>query len=360
MIDLTVFNEGMQSRSISAENITGGKGAGALVPPEQGSQGHQAREMGLGWKTNPFLFVDAGETVTLGEIKGSGVINHIWMTPTGDWRNLILRIYWDDMDEPSVEVPVADFFCMGMNTFMQISTLAVCVNPGSGLNCYFDMPFKKGAKITFENRNESRMNVYYQIDYRLCDVPDNSVYFHSQFRRIAPVKKGDMYTILDGIKGKGHYVGTYLLWDTENSKNDFAWIGEGEIKFFIDGDRESPTICGTGLEDYFCGSYCFLDKDIEFRQFCTPYSGMQYVPVRRNRAFILGERFGMFRFHMTDPVIFSEDLTVQIQALGWIVEDDNHDRYRYLEDKLESVAYWYQTEPVGPTCQLPSVEEMRL
>lgn len=357
MLDLTVFHHNTETRSISAENITGGKGMGARTPVEEGSQGQHARKMGLGWKTNPFLYIDPGETVTIGDIHGSGIINHIWMTPVSNWRNIILRIYWDDMEEPSVEAPVADFFCAGLNKRTQISTLAVCVNPGSGLNCYWDMPFRKRALITLENRNTEQTHVYYQIDYRLCELPEDTVYFHAQYRRTAPVKKGDMYTIVDGIKGSGHYVGTYLLWETDFIKNNCTWIGEGEIKFYIDGDRDFPTICGTGLEDYFCGSYNFQNQRTgKFEEFTTPYTGMQF----ENKCSgcvnaVIGEYFGMYRWHLPDPIIFKEDLRVEIQVLGW-----GPDGYMFLDDNIESVAYWYQTVPCGPLCPLPSAEDMAL
>jgi hypothetical protein len=129
----------------------------------------------------------------------------------------------------------------------------VCVNPGSAFNCYWQMPFRKKAKITLENMDAKGMTLYYQVNYTLTEVPKDAGYFHAQFRREAPLQQKGLYTILDGVEGQGQYVGTYLAWEVHSP----GWWGEGEIKFFLDGDKEFPTICGTGTEDYFCGSYDF-------------------------------------------------------------------------------------------------------
>ena len=155
-----------------------------------------------------------------------------------------MRIYWDGLEHPSVECPVGDFFACGWGEYAQVSSLAVCVNPGSAFNCYWEMPFKKHAKITMENRDDEPMTLYYQIDYTLTQVPDDIGYFHAQFRRTNPLPYKEVYTIVDGIEGKGQYVGTYMAWGVNNS----GWWGEGEIKFYMDGDKEFPTICGTGTE----------------------------------------------------------------------------------------------------------------
>ena len=241
-----------RTRSISPENFTGEPGKGGTATLEQGAARHAARELGQGWKVSPFIVIEPGKTFTLAEITGSGAIQHIWMTPTGNWRYSILRFYWDDETTPSVEVPVGDFFAMGWGEYAQLNSLAICVNPGSAFNCYWTMPFRKKCRITMENINTDKMTLYYQIDYTLTNVPEDAGYFHAQFRRNNPVKGGS-FTLLDGVKGKGQYVGTYLAWGVNNN----GWWGEGEIKFFMDGDDKFPTICGTGTEDYFCGAYNF-------------------------------------------------------------------------------------------------------
>ena len=162
------------------------------------------------------------------------------MTPTGNWRFSILRIYWDDQEHPSVECPVGDFFACGWGKFAQTSSLAVCVNPGSAFNCYWPMPFRNRCRITIENLAAEDMALYYQINYSLDAVNENVGSFHAQFRRVNPLPYKDIYTILDGVVGRGRYAGTYIAWGVNNS----GWWGEGEIKFYLDGDKSFPTICG--------------------------------------------------------------------------------------------------------------------
>ena len=202
--------------------------------------------------------------ITLGEINGSGAIQQIWMTPApiDKTRLFILRFYWDGETEPSIEVPMGDFFACGWGKYCQINSLPVCVNPGSAFNCYWTMPFRKGAKVTLENLDDNQMTIYYQINYTLTDVPEDAAYLHAQFRRVPKLPVKTVYTILDGVRGRGHYVGTYMAWEVRSP----GWWGEGEIKFFLDGDQEFPTICGTGTEDYFCGSYNFENREKKLYQ----------------------------------------------------------------------------------------------
>ncbi len=333
-----------QSRSISPENFTGEKGQAGMAT--EGTGAVHARELGQGWKVSPSIRIAAGETVELANIDGEGTIEQIWMTPTGNTRFSIIRIYWDDSDHPSIECPVGDFFASGWGKFAPMSSLAICVNPGSAFNCYWPMPFRKRCRITFENLADDEMTLYYQVNYSLGDVDENAGYFHAQFRRINPLPYKDVYTILDGVEGKGRYVGTYMAWGVNNA----GWWGEGEIKFFLDGDQEFPTICGTGTEDYFCGSYNFENKATnEYQEFCTPYAGMPQV-IRPDGLYQSQTRFGLYRWHITDPIRFHENLRVTIQALGWRSDG----RYLPLQDDLASVAFWYQTLPSNPFPDLPS------
>ncbi len=276
-----------KTRSISPENFTGEKGkAGMANPadkdkPNTANAANAARDLGQGWKVNPYIRIKPGETFTLALIDGPGAIQHIWMTPAGKWRYCILRFYWDDEAEPSIECPVGDFFGMGWGQYAPLVSSAICVNPGSAFNSYWTMPFRKRCKITMENvGDQDPMTLYYQIDYTLTDVPADAGYFHAQYRRLNPNVTSD-YTIVDGIRGKGHYVGVYLAVGVNNN----GWWGEGEIKFFMDGDTKFPTICGTGTEDYFCGSYDFDTRrknaagveEVNYTEFCTPYSGLHQV-----------------------------------------------------------------------------------
>ena len=340
-----------RTRSISPENFTGEKGKGGMATDGTGAA--CARDLGVGWKISPSVRIAPGETRTLADVRGSGAIQHIWMTLTGHWRHSILRIYWDDQETPSVECPAGDFFACGWGQYAQISSLAVCVNPGSAFNCYWEMPYRSGFRVTMTNIAAQEMTLYYQITFTETDVPDDLAYFHAQFRRVNPLPYKQVYTILDGVRGQGQYVGAYMAWGVNNN----GWWGEGEIKFYIDGDDEYPTICGTGTEDYFCGSYNFdVGKDQGgYREFTTPYSGLAQV-IRPDGLYRSQMRFGMYRWHMTDPIRFERDLRVTIQALGW----RSGGRYLPLQDDIASVAYWYQTLPTAPFPPLPDADNLEV
>ncbi|WP_423147947.1 glycoside hydrolase family 172 protein [Rubrolithibacter danxiaensis] len=338
-----------KTRSISPENLTGEPGKGGMATLQEGNAKGAARELGQGWKVNPYIHIEPGQTFTLAEITGPGAIQHIWMTPTGNWRYSILRFYWDDEKEPSVEVPVGDFFGMGWGEYAHLNSLAVTVNPGSAFNCYWAMPFRRKCRITMENINTERMTLYYQIDYTLTDVPADAAYFHAQFNRSNPTK-GSLHTLVDGIKGKGQYVGTYLAWGVNNN----GWWGEGEIKFYMDGDNKFPTIAGTGTEDYFCGSYNF-DRQGKYTEFSTAYTGLPQV-IRPDGAYKSQERFGLYRWHIMDPIRFNKELKVTIQDLGW----RSGGRYLPQQSDISSVAYWYQTEPHARFPRLPSKNDLEV
>ena len=341
-----------QSRSISAENFTGEKGVGALATEGTGSRA--SRDLGVGWKVSPSVKMEPGETFTLADIEGQGAIQQIWITVGGHWRYSILRAYWDGQEQPSVESPVGDFFACGWGEYAQLSSLAVCVNPGSALNSYWEMPFRKRARLTLTNIADEPVTVYYQINYTLTEVPDDCAYFHAQFRRVNPLPYKEVYTLLDGVRGRGHYVGTAMAWGVNNS----GWWGEGEIKFYLDGD-DHPTICGTGTEDYFCGSYNFEAKSAdggrEYRAFTTPYAGMPHV-LRPDGLYRSQQRFGLYRWHIVDPVRFASDLRVTIQALGW----RSGGRYLPMQDDIASVAYWYQMLPTAPFPALPDRDYLEI
>jgi len=339
-----------KTRSISPENFTGEKGKGAMATEGTGKEA--ARDLGPKWKVSPSVKIEAGRTFTLAEIEGAGAIQHIWMTPTGNWRFSILRFYWDGEKSPSVEAPVGDFFASGLGRYGQVSSLAVAVNPGSAFNCYWVMPFRKSARVTLENLDQNPMTLYYQVTYALADVPADAGYFHAQFRRSNPLPYKQDYVILDGVRGQGHYVGTHLLWAVRSD----GWWGEGEVKFFMDGDAEFPTIAGTGTEDYFCGSYDFENPVTKrYQEFTTPYSGLPLVTLP-DGLYQSQQRFSLYRWHIPDPIRFERDLKVTIQALGW----RSGGRYLPLQDDIASVAYWYQQEPHSPFPSLPGKDQLEL
>jgi len=334
-----------ETRSISAENLTGEKGKGGMAVPDPtenkpAASARAADSLGQGWKVKPFLRVNKGETVTLMDVDGPGIIRHIWMVE-GLSRDHVIRFYWDDEKMPSIEVPVPDFFAIGHERFASVKSQVVTDNPTNALNCFWPMPFKHHAKITFTNEGEKDLTLLaFQITYSLTPLPKNIGYFHAQWRR-AETDGQNPYIILDGVKGKGRYVGTFLSWTQLTNRK---WFGEGEIKFFIDGDDKFPTICGTGTEDYFLGSYGFPES------YSTAYSGTT-LPAKDSDE--LPNYWSLYRWHIMDPVCFKNDLKVTIQALGW--GDD--DKYLKLHDDIASVAYWYQKEPHNPFPPLPSTEK---
>lgn len=341
-----------KTRSISPENFSGAKGQGGMAADGTGALA--ARDLGLGWKISPSIQIAPGETRDLAAIDGSGALQHIWMTPTGNWRYSILRIYWDGAATPAVECPLGDFFACGWGKYAQVSSLAVCVNPGSAFNCYWEMPFRQGARVTLTNIADEPMTLYYQITYAETSVPADAAYFHAQFRRVNPLPYKGVYTILDGVRGRGHYVGTAMAWGVNNT----GWWGEGEIKFFLDGDGEFPTICGTGTEDYFCGAYNFDTSEHHnehYHAFTSPYAGLPQI-IRPDGNYQSQTRFGMYRWHIMDPIRFEQDLRVTIQALGW----RSGRRYLPLQDDIASVAYWYQTLPTAPFPPLPDRDSLEI
>lgn len=346
-----------KSRAINAENPTGEKGRGGMA----------ASPLGPSRKGAPCIRGLAPDSVTtLAEIEGPGIINHIWITVTdkteADFhvlRDLVLRIYWDGEETPSVESPLGDFFCCGFARGCLVNSMPIVVNPTRGMNCYFPMPFHKKAKITIENQHVCEVPAFfYQVDYLLTDaLPEDVTYFHAKWRRERTTTKQKDYTIADGIRGRGHYIGTYMALTTLER----YWWGEGEVKFYIDGDREYPTICGTGTEDYFGGAWSYAaqkdGKTVECT-YCTPFMGYPYYSCHDDQIHnpyhnddTLPQR-GFYRWHILDPILFEEDLKVTVQQIG-TCHKGNFER----QDDVATVAYWYQNEPHNPFPPLMKKED---
>ncbi|MGD0911320.1 MAG: glycoside hydrolase family 172 protein [Terracidiphilus sp.] len=327
-----------QSRSISAENPTGEPGNGGKAVPDANNP---ASELGQGWKVRPAIDLPQQQTITLADVKGPGIIKHIWMTVDPKaYRDCVLRFYWDGESSPSVEVPLGDFFAEGHGVRYNVTSLMVAVNPSGGFNAYWPMPFRKSARITIENQGTETINgFFYQISYSLEEVPANAAYFHAEWRRSLTTREHPEHVILDGVEGQGQYVGTFIAW-TQLSD---GWWGEGEVKFYIDGDKQYPTINGTGTEDYFGGAWGFGST------FSSPFSGYPYESKDPGEV----PKHALYRWHVVDPIRFESNLKVTIQALGWW---PNH-KFQPLTDDISSVAYWYQTEPHKPFPPLPSREE---
>jgi len=348
---ITNLTEG-KTRLFTAENVYGEKGKGGMAAvsdtpqPEVEKIGQvwekswAAHELGQKWKVRPCITLPAKTTTTIMDTEGPGRITHIWMTVDPvRYRDIILRMYWDGEENPSVETPLGDFFCCGFAKPMHINAIPISVHASGGLNCYFPMPFRKHAKITVENRapNEHK-GFFYAISMDEDLVGPTEAYFHAKFRRTNPLPYMEDYLIIDGIEGKGHFVGTQMCWQ----QNTPGWWGEGEFKAFIDDDTEFPTYCGTGTEDYFGGAWGFCAN------YSGPFLGYQdmfnagvYGQENKRDVTGLGNRHNMYRFHLLDPIRFQKNFKATMQALGWRSEG----RYWPLMDDIASVAYWYQSEP---------------
>ncbi|MBA2680792.1 MAG: DUF2961 domain-containing protein [Ktedonobacteraceae bacterium] len=339
-----------RTRSISAENRSGEKGQGGRA--NEGTGANAARDLGLGWKVSPSLALPPQSTTTLATISEPGAIQHIWLTtfPT-NWRRLILRAYWDDESHPSVETPLGDFFANGWCERCNVNSLPIAVNPAGGMNSYWEMPFRQGARLTIENLADEEVVLYYQVDYVLTEVPEDVGYFHAQWRRSNPLAYKQVHTLLDSVQGQGQYVGTYLAWQS----NTTGWWGEGEIKFYLDGDQDFPTICGTGTEDYFGGAWNFEQPQGQYGSYSTAFLGLPQV-IKPDGLYRSQQRFGMYRWHIMDPIRFEENLRITIQALGW----RSGGRYLPLQDDIASTAFWYQSEPHIPFPTLPGMNELEV
>lgn len=332
-----------QTWSISPENFDGSKGGGAMA--RTGTGASCARDLGPGWKISPSVDIRAGEEHVLADIHRAAVITHMWMTTHRDhWRTLILRAWWDGANQPAIEVPLGDFFGQGWGSFAQLSSQPVAVNPHGGFNCYWPMPFASAARITVQNIGDAVATVYYQITFETGGEQKDLGYLHTQFHRSNPLPYRQVHPVLDRVSGHGKYVGTYIAWGVNNP----GWWGEGEIKFYVDGDQEFPTICGTGTEDYFGGAWNFDVPGQGYTAFTTPYLGLHQI-LRPDGLYRSQQRFGMYRWHIADPIHFHTDAQVSIQALGW---QSGH-RYRPLTDDIASVAYYYLDSPISTHPDFP-------
>ena len=350
--------DGGESRAVNAENRTGEKGKGGMA----------ASVLGRSRKGSPCIpEIKPGETAILADVDGPGIVEHIWITVTDRTsdrnhfvlRDLVLRIYWDGEEEPSVECPLGDFFCCGFGQGCLVNSIPVVVNPNRGMNSYWSMPFRRHMKMTVENQNEESIpSFFYQIDYcRYEALSKELLYFHAQWRRQRITEKGKDYVILDEVQGAGKYVGTYLAL----TALERHWWGEGEVKFYIDGDKEFPTICGTGTEDYFGGAWSFASYDEDGKMhettYHTPFMGYPYYsdkdqtivhPCHNDDAPVMR---GLYRWHIPDPIRFKENLKVTLQQIGV-----SHRGLFERQDDVATVAYWYQKEPHAVFPPLPRRE----
>ncbi|CAM3635697.1 glycoside hydrolase family 172 protein [Occultella aeris] len=351
--DLAALRD-VRTRSISPENPDGTKGGGGRATTGTGAEA--ARDLGVGWKVSPSVRIEPGQTYDLARIAGAGRITHIWLTThTDNWRRLLLRAYWDSSTEPAIEVPVGDFFGQGWGAFAQLSSAMVAVNPHGGFNSYWPMPFSDGAHLTISNLGAEPVVVYFQVTYEEGGDVAGTGRLHAQWRRSNPLPDATTHVLLDGVRGRGQYVGTYLAWGV----NSTGWWGEGEIKFYLDGDDSAaeryPTICGTGTEDYFGGAWNFDVPGQGYTEFTTPYLGLHQV-LRPDGLYASQQRFGMYRWHVPDPIHFETDLIVDIQALGW----RSGGRYLPLHDDIASTAFFYLDAPNTTRPPAPDLDRLEI
>ena len=305
--------------------------------------------------------IESGETFVLADIKGPAVINHIWLTfndarpnwleKTGSARpdEIVLRMYWDDNTEPAVEAPIGDFFGAGFGLRKEIRSMPVMVESGDGYNCYWQMPFFKRAYITVTNEGEKHVrSFYYHIDYtEMNELPTTTAYFCAQYRQEFPEKLGQDYLILDA-EGQGHYVGTVM---SARSRSPF-WFGEGDVRIYIDGDTK-PTIQGTGTEDYFLCAW-------GLNECLYPYFGCTY---QSSDFSDLGTQYTLYRWHIEDPIRFTQSMRFEIEHTGWITADETEsgkiDGHVEREDDMATVAFWYQVGQPKRFTTLPPLKERR-
>lgn len=305
-------------------------------------------------KLRPCIQIQPGETVTLCDTDGPGMITHIWFTGYIG-HSFILRMYWDDCDEPSVEAPISAFFGCGYDEnftnqngdWIVLNSAAVLVAPGRGYNCYWEMPFRRHAKITMENRGGRAQTLYYMISGWHGEIPGDSMYFHAAYRQEHPVMKGRSYTVIDGIEGKGCFAGLTLAAGVNG--NSTCWV-EGEAKMYIDGE-DYPSMNYTGTEDYFCGSYAF-GNDIppnKYATFSGLYAGMFAIMGANGERYNTQQRFQLYRWHIKDPIYFDKSFRMVLDNLGW-----TGPRY----DDYTTVAFWYLDQPKKLPVTLPTDHEM--
>lgn len=339
-----------RTRCITPENPDGSPGGGARAT--EGPGAWAARELGRGWKVSPYVDIAPGESCVVADIGEQGRITHLWMT-TGPhhWRSLVLRAFWDGEADPAVEVPYGDFFCNGWARFAQVSSWPIAANPHGGFNSYWPMPFHRGARLTVDNLADTPARLFFAVTYETGESQAEEAYLHTQWRRSNPLADRTPHAILKGVTGRGHYVGTYLAW----ASNSPGWWGEGEVKFYLDGDTEFPSICTTGTEDYFGGAWNFDVPGQGYTPFTTPYLGMPQV-LRPDGLYDSQQRFGMYRWHVQDPVFFTERLTVTVQGLGW----RSGGRYRTLRDDIASTAWFYLDRPATARPGAPTADGMEV
>jgi hypothetical protein len=320
-----LLDTGLESRSISFENPTGERGAG----------GKASSNLGPGRKGSPARTLEPGDTVQLCDIRGRGTIRHIWITTSREpdnLRSLVLRAWWDNQEHPSIECPLGDLMGFAHGKVMAYESAVHSVGPSAGMNLWLAMPFTKRARITISNEGRRSPPFFYQIDYTIRDrLPADVGRLHVLFRRENPTTLRQDFELLPQRKGKGRFIGSVMgIRALEEN-----WWGEGEVKVYLDGDRDYPTICGTGSEDYVGLSW-----------------GIQQAPFRYNGCSLDQKGFvSMYRWHLPDPVFWRKEVRITIQQIGW--KDGLYER----KDDWSCATFWYEPIPSAPLPAMPDQPE---
>ncbi len=309
-----------------------------------------------------------GQTRLVGEVEGPGIIKHIWMTIASDepyhLKKIVLRMYWDGEESPSVETPIGDFFGLGLGKYVMYESKYTSVGSQKALNANFPMPFKKKAKITVTNEGGQAVKAfYYNIDWeKHRSLPEETLYFHAQYRQQTPT---DGWTndwpnnyvpeinTHQNKDGKGNYVmleatgtGNYIGATHSIIQNQGDWWGEGDEMIYIDGAKE-PQIKGTGAEDYYLGAWCYGGCGINPFGGTKPTFAYQSYGNPMNGGDNKGAEWTVYRFHDTSPIPFNTSFKMTIE----------HGHANHRSDNYYTVAYWYQTLPHAKFPSLPPVKE---
>ena len=342
MTDLYHLPKHLKSRAISFENPDGSPGGGGKI----------ASPLGVGRKGAPARMVASGETIQIADIKGPGVLRHIWLATydvPDTMRGTVIRMYWDDQEHPSVEAPIGDFFGFAHGTSPPYASAVHSVGGRLALNIWLPMPFAKRARVTLTNEIGISIPVFFQIDYTLGDnIGEDDGYLHAQFRREPVTQRGQDYELMPRRSGRGRYLGAVI----GVRPSDTKWWGEGEVKVYLDGDTQFPTIAGTGAEDYVGLSWGLQPNTF-------PFHGANLVTRERTDT----GPVSMYRWHVSDPIVWNESIRITAQQIGLAATPENLPRSleQYLgclverEDDWSSCAFWYEPTPSQPLEPLPSL-----
>jgi hypothetical protein len=319
------LDTGLVSRSISFENPSGSPGEG----------GKAASHLGPGRKGSPMRQIEPGETVPLCDIEGPGTIRHIWMTTDRSpvvQRACVIRAYWEGQEHPSIECPIGDLFGFAHGRITSYHSAVHSVGPTGGRNLWLPMPFAKRVRMTFTNEGNKSVPLFYQIHYTLADKhPQDVGRLHVLFRRENPTTEKQDFELLPLRKQKGRFMGSVI--GIRNLHPD-QWWGEGEVKVYMDGDTEFPTICGTGSEDYVGLAW-----------------GIQLAPFLYNGCSLNEKNFvSMYRWHLPDPLAWQKEARITIQQIAW------KQGLAETQDDWSCATFWYEPVPSDRLPELPGVQ----